>query len=225
MGTAAATQAQIAVLGAGSWGTALAIQWARAGNSVRLWGREAAQLTLMSQERVNRRYLPNALFPESLHIAPTLTAALEGVDDVLVAVPSHAFREVLTQLKSVLSPAQRLCWATKGFEISSGRLPHEVAQQVLGSGQLTAVLSGPTFAREVGAGRLGAPRREAEHEQRCGATGPDVGNLGVSNEDIGRRRAKRDKLARACFERDPLPRDRGRCRGRRGRIDRGGGAR
>ena len=152
MSTATATQAQIAVLGAGSWGTALAIQWARAGNSVRLWGREAAQLTLMSQERVNRRYLPNAPFPESLHIAPTLAAALEGVDDVLVAVPSHAFRELLTQLKSVLTPAQRLCWATKGFEISSGRLPHEVAQQVLGSGQLTAVLSGPTFAREVGAG-------------------------------------------------------------------------
>ncbi len=152
MSAASATQAQIAVLGAGSWGTALAIQWARAGNSVRLWGREAAQLALMSQERVNRRYLPNAPFPASLQIAPTQAAALEGVDDVLVAVPSHAFRELLTQLKALLTPAQRLCWATKGFEISSGRLPYEVAQQVLGSGRLTAVLSGPTFAREVGAG-------------------------------------------------------------------------
>jgi glycerol-3-phosphate dehydrogenase (NAD(P)+) len=147
-----AGRAQIAVLGAGSWGTALAIQCARAGNNVRLWGRAAPQLELMSRERVNRRYLPDAPFPDILQIAHSLAAALEGVDDVLVAVPSHAFRELLMRLAPLLKPGQRLCWATKGFEIESGRLPYEVAQQVLGSGRLTAVLSGPTFAREVGAG-------------------------------------------------------------------------
>ena len=152
MSARGAGRAQIAVLGAGSWGTALAIQCARAGNGVQLWGRAASQLALMGRERVNRRYLPQAPFPELMQVAPDLPAALADVDDVLVAVPSHAFRELLKQLAPLLKPGQRLCWATKGFEIASGRLPHEVAQEVLGSGRLTAVLSGPTFAREVGAG-------------------------------------------------------------------------
>jgi glycerol-3-phosphate dehydrogenase (NAD(P)+) len=144
--------AEIAVLGAGSWGTALAIQCARAGSAVRLWGREAALRLGMASERVNRRYLPEAVFPHGLQVADSLEAALAGVEDVLVAVPSHAFRELLAQIRGLLTPGQRLCWATKGFEISTGRLPNEVAQEVLGSGRLTAVLSGPTFAREVGAG-------------------------------------------------------------------------
>lgn len=142
----------ITVLGAGSWGTALAIQCARAGNRVRLWGRSAQQRTALGAERVNRRYLPNAPFPPGLEVAPDLRAALEGADDVLVAVPSHAFREVLESIRDLLTPGQRLCWATKGFEIASGRLPAEVAREVLGTGRPTAVLSGPTFAREVGAG-------------------------------------------------------------------------
>ena len=71
---------------------------------------------------------------------------------MLIAVPSHAFRAVLESIRELLTPGQRLCWATKGFEISTGRLPDEVARSVLGTGRLTAVLSGPTFAREVGAG-------------------------------------------------------------------------
>ena len=144
--------AQIAVLGAGSWGTALAVQCARAGKTVRLWGRDDAHRALMTQERCNRRYLPNAAFPESLQVAPTLSAALAGADDVLIAVPSHGLRELLTALHPQLQHGQRLCWATKGFEISTGRLPNEVAAEVLGSSRSTAVLSGPTFAREVGAG-------------------------------------------------------------------------
>ena len=143
---------QIAVLGAGSWGTALAIQCARAGNAVRLWGRSAAQRAEMVRARVNQRYLPEAAFPDGLQVAPDLATALTGADDVLISVPSHAFRELLTAIRDQLTAGQRLCWATKGFEISSGRLPDEVAREVLGTGRLTAVLSGPTFAREVGAG-------------------------------------------------------------------------
>ncbi len=142
----------IAVLGAGSWGTALAIQCARAGNRVRLWGRTSEQRAAMQGQRVNQRYLPDAPFPPGLEVAAELHAALAGADDVLVAVPSHAFRELLASIRELLTPSQRLCWATKGFEISSGRLPDEVAREVLGTGRLTAVLSGPTFAREVGAG-------------------------------------------------------------------------
>ena len=143
---------QIAVLGAGSWGTALAIQCARAGNLVQLWGRTAEQRAALARQGVNQRYLPDAPFPAGLQVAPDLRTALADADDVLVAVPSHAFREVLTAIRDLLTPGQRLCWATKGFEISSGRLPDEVAREVLGTGRLTAVLSGPTFAREVGAG-------------------------------------------------------------------------
>lgn len=142
----------IAVLGAGSWGTALAIQFARAGRSTRLWGRNAQQLATMSSERRNSRYLPDAAFPAQLEVARTLQAALAGVEDVLVSVPSHSFREVLRELGPRLSPGMRVCWATKGFEVSSGLLPHQVAREVLGAARQVAVLSGPTFAKEVGAG-------------------------------------------------------------------------
>ena len=140
------------MLGAGSWGTALAIQFARAGRPTRLWGRDAAQLTRMARDRRNRRYLPDAEFPETLTIVPELAAALDGVLDVLISVPSHGFRDVLRELRSLLRPEMRLAWATKGFELSTGLLPHQVARQVLGESLPVAVLSGPTFAPEVGAG-------------------------------------------------------------------------
>jgi len=142
----------MAVLGAGSWGTALAIQWARAGHAVRLWARDAQLRADMARSRVNPRYLPRSPFPETLQIPADLPAALAGADDVLIAVPSHAFRELLGELRDKLAAGQRLCWATKGFEVNTGRLPYEVAQEVLGTRRLTAVLSGPTFAAEVGAG-------------------------------------------------------------------------
>ena len=142
----------IAVLGAGSWGTALAIQFARGGGPVRLWGRDAAQLAHMARARCNERYLPSAQFPPSLAIEPDLTAALAGVRDVLVVVPSQALRSLLKELAPRLAPQMHVAWATKGFEQGSGKLPHEVAREELGSARSVAVLSGPTFAREVGAG-------------------------------------------------------------------------
>lgn len=151
-GQAAEREAPIAVLGAGSWGTALAIQLARSGRATRLWGRDSAQLRLMAQTRSNERYLPGASFPESLSIASELSAAIHGSLDVLVAVPSHAFRPMLTELAPRLDAVTRVAWATKGFELDSGKLPHQVAREVLGSQRSMAVLSGPTFAREVGSG-------------------------------------------------------------------------
>jgi glycerol-3-phosphate dehydrogenase (NAD(P)+) len=144
--------APIAVLGAGSWGTALAIQFARAGKPTRLWGRDAAQLSAMRTARCNQRYLPDAAFPEPLQIATTLDSALTGVSDVLVAVPSSGFRQLLVGLAAQLTPEVRIAWATKGFERNTGMLPHQVAHEVLGSSYTMAVLSGPTFAKEVGAG-------------------------------------------------------------------------
>lgn len=147
-----ANNSPVAVLGAGSWGTALAIQFARAGRHTHLWGRDGRQLGAMQQQRRNERYLPGAEFPETLDVAVSLEAALDGAEDVLVAVPSHAFRQMLTLLSSRLAPGTRICWATKGFELSTGLLPHQVAREVLGAERQIAVLSGPTFAKEVGAG-------------------------------------------------------------------------
>jgi glycerol-3-phosphate dehydrogenase (NAD(P)+) len=150
--TEAGHSAPIAVLGAGSWGTALAIQFARSGRPTRLWGRDAEALRVMAAERRNARYLSGGTFPESLSIATDLASALTSVLDVLVVVPSHAFRSVLQEIVPRLEPGMRLAWATKGFELESGKLPHQVARDVLGTSRSIAVLSGPTFAREVGAG-------------------------------------------------------------------------
>ena len=98
-----APPSQVAVLGAGSWGTALAIQCARAGNVVRLWGRSPALCAEMAAARRNPRYLPDAVFPEGLNIAHDLASALSGADDVLIAVPSHAFRELLLLIRDQLT--------------------------------------------------------------------------------------------------------------------------
>jgi glycerol-3-phosphate dehydrogenase (NAD(P)+) len=141
----------MAVVGAGSWGTALAIQCARAGHPTRLWGRDAALMESMRRARRNARYLPDAEFPPSLEAVADLAAALAGVRDVLVAVPSHAFRATLLGIEPLIEDAARIAWASKGFEMTSGLLPHEVAREVFGP-RPGAVLSGPTFAREVGAG-------------------------------------------------------------------------
>jgi len=142
----------VAVLGSGSWGTALAVHLARTGYAAVLWGIETAELDAMARERVNARYLPGVALPEGLSIEHDLVRAVAAADQLLVVVPSHAFREVLEQVRPLLRPGQRVAWATKGFELSTGKLPHQVAAEVLGSTVPTAVLSGPTFAREVGAG-------------------------------------------------------------------------
>ena len=152
MNTVSGNDRPVAVLGAGSWGTALAIQFARSGRTTRLWGRDRAQLSRMAEARCNERYLPSGAFPQSLEVQADLGAAIEGAADVLVAVPSHAFRALLEQLAPLLAPQTRLAWATKGFELPSGLLPHQMAREVLGPDRSVAVLSGPTFAREVGAG-------------------------------------------------------------------------
>jgi glycerol-3-phosphate dehydrogenase (NAD(P)+) len=146
------THEPVAVLGAGSWGTALAVQFARGGRNVRLWGRDRAQLHALAAARLNERYLPGVVFPDSLEVRADLGAAVAGARDVLVVVPSHALRSLLADLAPHLTPGQQVAWATKGFEAGSGKLPHQVAREVLGAGRPIAVLSGPTFAREVGAG-------------------------------------------------------------------------
>ncbi len=141
----------MAVIGAGSWGTALAIQLARAGLPARLWGRDTGQMRALQRTRCNERYLPDAAFPASLEVGTDLGEVLDGVRDVLIVVPSPAFRAILELVGRHLSREARVAWATKGFEISSGLLPHQVAHEILGA-RPGAVVSGPTFAKEVGAG-------------------------------------------------------------------------
>jgi glycerol-3-phosphate dehydrogenase (NAD(P)+) len=139
------------VIGAGSWGTALAILLARQGHPTQLWGRDVAQLDAMRKSRRNLRYLPEAVFPEELRIAADLPQALKISRVALIAVPSHAFRAILQEVRPHLAPHARIAWATKGFEMTTGLLPHQVVHEVLGDTP-GAVLSGPTFAKEVGAG-------------------------------------------------------------------------
>jgi glycerol-3-phosphate dehydrogenase (NAD(P)+) len=142
----------VTVLGAGSWGTALAVHLARCGHAVNLWGRDGAALAGLASRRENARYLPGVPFPATLAIKDDLGRALAAADDVLVCVPSHAFRQTLMAVRGHTTARTRLAWATKGFEQQTGLLPHDLARQVLGKDLPLATLSGPTFAREVGQG-------------------------------------------------------------------------
>jgi len=103
-------------------------------------------------DHANERYLPGVSFPDNLHPELDLSACLDKVRDILIVVPSHGLRETLKNIKPMVEPDVRICWATKGFELSTGELPHQVAEDVLGAERPMAVLSGPTFAKEVAAG-------------------------------------------------------------------------
>lgn len=142
----------MAVLGAGSWGTALALQLARNGHDVRLWARAANAIAALQRDGENKRYLPGCPLPPQLRPEASLAAAVAAADDVLVVVPSHALRDSLTALAPLLRPSQRVIWATKGLEPDTALLPSQVAAAVLGPQRSTAVLSGPSFAGEVGRG-------------------------------------------------------------------------
>jgi glycerol-3-phosphate dehydrogenase (NAD(P)+) len=137
------------VIGAGSWGTALAIQFSRSGRATTLWGHDHTELGAMMRSRTNAKYLAGIPLPEHLRITDNLAEALAAADDVVVAVPSHAFRELLEAIAATGVDFYGLCWATKGFETETGLLPHQVVANTMPGGLPTAVLSGPTFAAEV----------------------------------------------------------------------------
>lgn len=141
----------VAVLGAGSWGTALAALLARNDVPTRLWGRDAAALAEMATARRNLRYLPDLDLPPELAYEADLANALRGAGIVLIVVPSHAFASVLDEIIPMLDPGARISWATKGFETGTGRFLHELVNEKL-LGHPAAVVTGPSFAREVTAG-------------------------------------------------------------------------
>jgi len=160
---------KIAVLGAGAWGTALAIHLAKVGHQVCLWTHRQEQAEELNQLRENRRYLPDIQLPDAISSSSDMQEAVAGVDAVLVVVPSQAFRESMIMLKGLLDPAEvHIAWATKGFEPVTQKLLHEVAFEVLGQDAKLTVLSGPTFAKEVAMGlptaMVSASNEEAQAE-------------------------------------------------------------
>ncbi len=140
------------VLGAGSYGTALAISLARNGANVVLWGHEPEHIAQLEIDRENKAFLPGVNFPDSLILSADLDASLQASNDVLVVVPSQVFALVLKQVATLKRLDTRVCWATKGLEPNTGRLLKEVAEEILGKNVPLAVLSGPTFAKELAAG-------------------------------------------------------------------------
>jgi glycerol-3-phosphate dehydrogenase (NAD(P)+) len=137
------------VLGAGSWGTALAMLLSDNGHQVTLWTHHPEQAETLNREHGNARYLPGLKFPQGLTASGDLESALQQAEIVLIVVPSHAFRETLVRIKPLLGPQHKLCWATKGLEPGSLKLLHQQAEEELGKSIPMAVISGPTFAREV----------------------------------------------------------------------------
>lgn len=144
--------APVTVLGAGSYGTALAIALARNGYHTYLWGHNPQKMAQLAIDRENREFLPGIDFPDTLHIETDLRQSLVHSRDLLLVVPSHVFAEVLWQIKPFLRADHRIMWATKGLERDSGRLLQEVVLQILGENHPLAVLSGPTFAKELAQG-------------------------------------------------------------------------
>ncbi len=143
---------RIAVLGAGSWGTALASLLARNGHQTQLWGRNVEQIRSINEKHENTRYLPGIILPEQLKASTDLAATVRGADLILVVTPSHAFTETIVELAPHRTQGAGVSWATKGFEPGSGRFLHEVATQILGEDVPLAVVTGPSFAKEVAQG-------------------------------------------------------------------------
>ncbi len=145
-------QTTIAVIGAGSWGTALAIQLARNGHQALLWGRETDEIEAMAEKRYNARYLPDIRFPDGVVPEPELSRVLEQTDNILVVVPSAGFRSALKTIQPSLGRDARVLWATKGLEDGTGNLLHEILLAELGDQTPYGVISGPSFAGEVARG-------------------------------------------------------------------------
>ncbi|GLR08850.1 NAD(P)H-dependent glycerol-3-phosphate dehydrogenase [Mixta theicola] len=144
--------AAVTVLGAGSYGTALAITLARNGHQVLLWGHNPQHLSQLEADRCNVAFLPDVPFPATLSTEPDLAQAVGASRDLLIVVPSHVFGEVLQQIKPHLRADSRIVWATKGLERETGRLLQDVARDIVGDTLPLAVISGPTFAKELAAG-------------------------------------------------------------------------
>jgi glycerol-3-phosphate dehydrogenase (NAD(P)+) len=151
---------KIAILGAGAWGTALAIALAPR-HQICLWARDTAQIALMNTRRENTRYLADCPFPDALQVTSDFTMAVANAELLILATPIAGLRLLLEQLKQVAPVPRRFLWLCKGLEAMTGKLPHQVVTDVLhhatDAGDATATfswgaLTGPSFAFEVAQG-------------------------------------------------------------------------
>ena len=155
--------AAIAVIGAGSWGTALAALLARNGHPTTIWGRDPAVIQAITKTGQNSRYLPGIDLPKSLRASDDFLATIQQADGILVATPSHAFAESIRQIADAKTKIKGLAWATKGFEPGSGRFLHEVASKIFGPELPLAAITGPSFAKEVAMGLPTAVTVHSDH--------------------------------------------------------------
>ncbi len=165
----AAAGSPVAILGAGSWGTALAVVLAGNGYHSLLWGHDPARMASMARERTNSLYLPGIRFPDALQVRNDLVSLAKECERFLIAVPSAGFRATLETLAPHAPPAAIVASATKGLEPGSGKLLSEVCSAVLGTQRRIAVISGPTFAREVARGLPAAMTVAARNPQTAEA--------------------------------------------------------
>jgi glycerol-3-phosphate dehydrogenase (NAD(P)+) len=142
---------RFAVLGAGSWGTALAMQLLRVGSRVVLWDWDRDHIESIGRARRNEKFLPDHPLPEELEVEPDLESAVRRADELLIVVPSHAFAGLLRQIAPWLHAGQGVAWACKGLDPGTGRFLHEPAEALFGRERPLAVVTGPSFAREVAA--------------------------------------------------------------------------
>ena len=178
MAAPGASMNDVAVLGAGAWGTALAVHLARVGKRTRLWGRDEALVDRLRRDRVNATYLPGAPIPASVALTASLEEAVDAAEAVVLAVPSHGARALLRRAAPAVGSGTTVVSATKGFETGTLNRMSEVIEQELGSARPVVVLSGPSFAAEVAraaptavsvAGRCGDVVRTVQQEFRAGA--------------------------------------------------------
>ena len=155
----------VTILGAGSWGTALALYLSRRGQTVRIWSHDISEINAMLADRTNNQFLPGYPFPDCLLPTAKLADAVQGIDDVIIVVPSAGFRATLNALKPLMTQNLRVTCATKGLDAETGQLLNEVAIEILGPERKFAVLSGPSFAREVAAGLPAAVVIASRHQE------------------------------------------------------------
>jgi glycerol-3-phosphate dehydrogenase (NAD(P)+) len=144
---------KLAVLGSGAWGTALALLLSQHEVDVHLWAHHVSVADKIQADHQNQRYLPGMIFPDNIHVSANLQSCLDGAEGVMIAVPSHAFREVLTNALPYLSETTYLAWASKGLDSTTHALLSTVASELRGENSSFAILAGPSFAKEVAEGK------------------------------------------------------------------------
>jgi glycerol-3-phosphate dehydrogenase (NAD(P)+) len=171
---------RVTVIGAGNWGTALAVIAARAGHEVSIWSRDSEVVESINREHSNKRYLKETQLPEGILATNDIQSACEGADLVILATPSHALREVLTSLAPVVTQEMLFIGATKGIEIGTGMRVSEIVQETLDRTFMTryVCLSGPSFAKEVVTGHPTAVVAAGQNAEDCRVVQQ---HLGVEN--------------------------------------------